>query len=86
MFVIIGSSGGTTDVMMRMQRRKSFCLSRDSSLRPSFKTYREATMLRTRSMPSRMKASVCLSEMFSLLKMTERESLPLAVSKPVLIT
>lgn len=43
-------------------------------------------MLRTSSMPSRMKASVCLSEMFSLLKITERESLPLAVSKPVLST
>lgn len=38
MLVIMGSSGGTTEVMMRMHLRKSFCLSRCSSLRPSLST------------------------------------------------
>lgn len=86
MFVIIGSSGGTTEVIIRMHLRNSLFLSLSASFRPSFNTYRDEAILRIRSIPRRMKASVCFREIFSLLKMTDLDSLPFAVSKPVLST
>ena len=80
---IIGSSGGTTVVIIRMQRIKSLFLSREPSSKPFTNTYPEEMQAKINKTKIKTKASVCFICKFSLLNKTVLINLPLDVSNPV---
>jgi len=68
--MIIGSSGGTTEVIIKIHLMNSFCLSLFSSSRAVVKTLIEVHIERHNYKDNKIKASVCFKLTFSLLKIT----------------
>ena len=83
---IIGNSGGTTVVMIKIHLKNNLFLSLVGSANPYIKILAEVIIEKTNSKMIKMKASFCLIEIFSLLNKTVLINFPLAVSNPVLRT
>ena len=83
---IIGNSGGTTVVTIKIHLKNNLFLSREPSSNPLINTYPLDIIENKSSTKINAKASVCLIYKFSLLKSTVLINLPLEVSYPVLKT
>lgn len=83
---IIGSSGGTTVVIIRIHLKNSLFLSLDPSSNPLTNTYPEEIKEKTSKMNIKAKASVYLIYKFSLLNRTVLINFPFEVSNPVFKT
>lgn len=83
---IIGNSGGTTVVTIKIHLKNSLFLSRDPSSNPLINTYPLDIKENNRRININANASVYLIYKFSLLKRTVLINLPLEVSYPVLNT
>ncbi len=81
---IIGNSGGTTVVRMRMQRRKSFYLLRSALSMPWSRTYPAVNREQIRRNRIIHNPSLCSIFGFYAWAMTLLTNFPLEVSKPVL--
>lgn len=80
MVSIIGNSGGTTVVIIKIHLKNNLFLSLVGSWSPWYNTLAEEIMENKSKMKIKMKASVYFTEMFSLLNNTVLINFPLAVS------